>query len=385
MPQISPEQISNKLDDINAQVTSAIASTNEEVQKHGKIGTQNQQKLNSLSGSIEEVTARVLELEQQGTSQQDVQNAVKSIGAQFTNSDAFDQFSTGNTTKASFEIQNNTVIGSDTTVAPDRKAGVISGISQPLRVLDVIPSGTTTSNSIEYVRELAFTNNAAEKAEGNTPYSESDITFELVNAPVRNIGHFIYLSKQMVEDSSVITSYINGRLTYGVEMRKDYQALMGNAAGQNLSGLFHAGNYTPIAGAVTGHNQYINVRRAIAQVETNGYMVDAVFLNPLDCADIDLIKGTDEQFVSANPRMQNAKTLWGKPVVETSAMPVGKFLVSALAMSAQFTNRRNIMIEMTDANEDQFVKDMVTLKATARAAIEIYRPASSVGGDLITQ
>ncbi|WP_438863772.1 phage major capsid protein [Neptunicella sp.] len=384
MPQVTPEDVKNQLDSINNEVKKAISATNEEVKKHGKIGADNAQKLDTLTNKIEEVTAQVLELEQQGTSQNDVENAVKSVGAQFTDSDAYKGFSAGNSTKASFEVENNIVVGSDVTVAPDRRSGVISGIAMPLRVLDVIPQGTTNSNAVEYVRELAYTNAAAETAEGDTAYPESAITFELVSAPVRNIGHFIYLSKQMVEDNSIITSYIDGRLRYGVELRKDTQTLVGNGTGQNLSGLFKTGNYTALAGATSGDDQYKNIRRAIAQVEANGYMVDAVFLNPADCANIDLIKATGGEYISTNPRMQNTKTVWGKPVVETSAMTSGKFLVSALAMSAQFTNRRGIIVEMSDSHDDNFTKDMVTLKATARAAMEIYRPASSVGGDLVT-
>jgi HK97 family phage major capsid protein len=385
MSQFTAEDVKNQLSDINNKVQSALDTTNEEVKKHGKIGAANQQKLDQLSNELQEATARVLELEQQGTSQRDIENSIQSVGAQFTDSDPFNAFKTGNTTKAAFEAQNNAIVGSDATVAPERKTGVIGGIFQPYRVLDALPQGNTTSNSIEYTRELAFTNAASEKAEGAAAaYSESDVTFELVVAPVRNIGHFIYMSKQAIEDAPLVASYVNGRLIYGVEIRKDKQALAGNGTGQNLSGLFNAGNYTAITGATSGDKQYKNIRRAIAQVEASGYIVDAVFLNPLDCADIDLVTATDGQYISANPRMQTVKTVWGKPVVESSSMAVGKFLVSALAMSAQFTNRRGVQIEMSDSHDDNFTKDMVTLKGTARAALEIYRPASSVGGDLIT-
>lgn len=379
------KDVENKLGEINSQLSDAIKAVNEEVTKHGKIGAANAKKLDGLTGSIEEVTARVLELEQAGTSQSDIEGAVASIGAQFTDSDAYEQFRDGNTTKASFSAENNAVVGSDVTVAPDRRSGVVGSALRKLRVLDVLPQGNTGSNSIEYTRETVFSNNAAETAEGpSAAYPESDITFELVTAPVRNIGHFIYVSKQMLEDAPTIASYVDGRLRYGVEYRKDLQALIGNGTGQNLSGLFASGNYTALAGATTGDKQHKNVRRAIAQVELADYSATAVFLNPTDCADIDLLTGSDEHFISTNPRAQNAKTLWGLPVIETNAMTAGQFLVGALDMAAQFTNRRGVIVEMSESDNDNFTKDMVTLKATARAALEIYRPASLVGGALVT-
>lgn len=384
MSQINAQDIKTELDTINLAVKNAIASTNEEVQKHGKIGEKNSQALDGLTNQLQEATARILELEQHGTSQQDIENHIKSVGAEFTDSDAFGQFTAGNTTKATLEVQNNIVVGSDATVAPDRRPGVVGGAIRRFTVMDAIPQGTTSSNSIEYTRELVFTNDAAETQEGNFAMPESDITFELVVAPVRNIGHFIYVSKQMLEDAPTIASYIDGRLRYGVEFRKDLQAMVGNGTGQNLSGLFASGNYTALTGASSGDNQYTNIRRAIAQVAAADYMADVIFLNPVDCAAIDLIEATDGQFVGANPRIQNIKTLWGLPVVETNAMTAGKFLVGALGIAAQFSSRRNTIVEVSDSHNDNFTKDMATIKATARAALEIYRPASLVGGDLVT-
>lgn len=384
MPEITPEKIQNELTAINKSVKDAINKVNEEVTAHGKIGAENKQALDGLTNQIEEVTARVLEIEQQGTGQNDIENAIKSVGAEFTDSDAFTSFAAGNNTKATFEAENNLVVGDDKTVAPDRRTGIVGGTMRKLRVLDALPQGTTGSNSIEYTREKLFTNNAAETQEGNFAHPESNITFELVQAPVRNVGHFIYISKQMLEDAPSVASYIDGRLRYGVEYRKDRQALIGDGSGQNLSGLFNTGNYTVLPGTASGDDQYKNIRRAIAQVELADYSAEAIFLNPTDCADIDLIKATDGQFVSTNPRIQNVKTLWGLPVIETNAMTAGSFLVGSLSMAAQWTQRRGTIVEMTDAHGENFTKDIVTLKATARAAVEIYRPASLVGGELVT-
>lgn len=376
--------VENALASIDKKVTEAIQKTNEEVQAHGKIGKKNEQVLDRLSNEIKELTASVLELEQRGTSQNDINNNIKSVGAQFTDSDTFKSFQAGNSTKATFEVENNSQLGSDATVAPDRRGGVVSGAFRKLRLMDVMPQGSTTSNAIEYTRENLFDNKAIEVAEGKFAYPESDITFELVSVPVRNIGHVIPISKQFMEDAVAVASYIDGRMRYGVEFRKDQQALTGNGSGQNLNGIFNTGNYINIAGASEGDKQYKNIRRAIAQVELADYSAEAIILNPADCADIDLIEGTDGHFISANPRIQSIKTLWGLPVVETNAMPAGKFLLGALSMAVQFTTRRGVIVEMSESDGENFKQDMVTLKASCRGAVEIYRPASMVGGDLIT-
>jgi HK97 family phage major capsid protein len=379
------EEIKLEITNINKTVKNAIDATNEEVKKHGKIGAENSKKLENLTEGIKEATARILELEQQGTSEQDIDAAVQSVGAEFTDSKAFTEFQAGNTTKATFDAQNNLIVGSDDNVAPDRRSGVVSGPFRRLMVADALPSGNTTSNSIEYTRELLFTNAAEETQEGDFAYPQSDIVFELEVAPVRNIGHTILISKQMLEDAPTIASYVNGRMSFGVEFRKDFQILNGDGVGQNLKGLLHADNHFALVGVTAGDDQYTNIRRAIAQVALADYMAEVVFLNPADCADIDLLEGSDGHFISANPRMQNMKTIWGLPVIETNAMPVGRFLVGSMSMATQFTKRRGVILEMSDSNKDNFEKDMVTLKASARAALEIYRPASLVSGLLVGQ
>ena len=385
MPELSvSNQIESGLNQINDQVKNALDKVNEEVQAHGKIGSENKKMLDTLTNEIKDISAQVLELEQSGTSERDIDNVVESIGAQFTGSDAYNSFKKGDTTKASFEVENNIQTGSDATVAPDRRTGIIGSALAPLRVTDVMASGTTTSNSIEYTRETVSANAASEKEEGDVAYDESDFGFELVTVPVRNVGTHIPISKQMIEDAPLVASYINGRLAYFVEFRKDRQALVGNGAGQSLNGIFNAGNFTPLAGATSGDDQYKNIRRAQAQVLLAHYAANAIMLNPADMANMDLIKGDDDQYISTNPRAQSVQTVWGLPVVETSAMPQGQFLLGAFNLASQFTSRAGTVIEMTDSHNDNFTKDMVVVKATARCAVEIYRPASLVGGALVT-
>lgn len=384
MPELIQE-VQAKLETINTDVKNALQSVNEEVEKHGKIGTENAQKLDALTGSIEEVTARVLEMEQAGTSRDDIAGAVQSVGSQFVESPAFASYRDGATSKASMDVQNNLQVGSDTTVETDRRDGIMSPAIRPLGVRDMLSPGQTTSSSIEYLRELAFTNKAAEKEEGDFSYPESDITFRLVQAPVRNIGTFIPITKQMLDDAPTVASYINGRLTYGVHYRADSQTLIGNGVGQNLSGLLRPGNFTPLAGSASGDDPHKNTRRAMAQCEEADYSATSIMLNPLDAADIDLIEGDDGHFkVGTSPRLQSVPTLWGLPVVRSNAVPVGRFLLGAFKIAAQFTERRGVLIEMSDSDGSNFTKDIVTLKGTMRAAVEIWRPASLIGGSLIT-
>jgi HK97 family phage major capsid protein len=291
----------------------------------------------------------------------------KSLGESFATSEEFKAFAEGRTSKARLEIK-NTITGqsgspasnSDTIVAPQRQVGIVAGAFRTLRIRDVMPSGTTSSNLVEYTRELAFTNAAAETAEGATK-PEATLTFELVSAPVKTIAHWLKLSKQVMDDAPALASYVDTRLRYGVDLRIDQQLLNGNGSGQNIGGLAKSGNHTAF---------------------TPDYNATAIILNPADWGAIERTKTTDEAYVFGAPQ-RLAPTLWGLPVVATNTMTQGKFMVGAFDMAAQVWNRQGTVVEMSESDDTNFQKNLVTVRAEARLALAIYRPVSIQYGSLV--
>jgi HK97 family phage major capsid protein len=330
---------------------------------------------------------RLLEIEQkQAEGIKYSYEAPKSLGESFATSDEFKAFAEGRTSKARLEIK-NTITGqsgspaanSDTIVAPQRQAGIVSGAFRTLRIRDVLPFGTTSSNLVEYTRELAFTNNSAETAEGVTK-PESALTFELVSAPVKTIAHWLKLSKQVMDDAPALASYVDTRLRYGVDLRIDQQLLNGNGTGQNIGGLAKSGNHTAFT-PVSGDNAIDSINRAIYAVAAADYNATAIILNPADWGAIERTKTTDDAYVFGAPQ-RLAPTLWGLPVVATNTMTSGKFMVGAFDMAAQVWNRQGTTVEMSEADDTNFQKNLVTVRAEARLALAIYRPVSIQYGNL---
>jgi HK97 family phage major capsid protein len=74
--------------------------------------------------------------------------------------------------------------------------------------------------------------------------------------------------------------------------------------------------------------------------------------------------------------------LWSLPVVPTPAMTEDKFLVGAFDMAAQIFDRQDATVEVSTEDQDNFIKNKVTIRAEERLALAIYRPAALVYGDL---
>ncbi len=373
------------------QVVEAIEKKQAEIDSMLKsAGAESKSAVEAAEKAAKELKAmgdRLLEIEQkQAEGIKKGYEMPKSLGDSFATSEEFKAFAEGRTSKARLEIK-NTITGqsgspatnSDTIVAPQRQVGIVSGAFRTLRIRDIMPSGTTSSNLVEYTRELAFTNSAAETAEGATK-PEAALTFELVSAPVKTIAHWLKLSKQVMDDAPALASYVDTRLRYGVDLRIDQQLLNGNGSGQNIGGLAKVGNHTAFTPA-SGDNAIDSINRAIYAVAAADYNATAIILNPADWGAIERTKTQDDAYVFGAPQ-KLAPTLWGLPVVATNTMTAGKFMVGAFDMAAQVWNRQGTVVEMSEADDTNFQKNLVTVRAEARLALAIYRPASIQYGSL---
>jgi HK97 family phage major capsid protein len=257
--------------------------------------------------------------------------------------------------------------------------GIIREPDRPLMVRDLLPIGTTTSMTIEYPREDVFTNAAAPVAEGALK-PESNITFTAAKADVATIAHWIPASKQVLDDASFLAGYIDNRLREGLRQEEENQLLNGSGTGTNMLGLVtQATDYAaPIT--VADANQFDEVRLAKLQVRQAFYPADAVVLNPEDWAVMELLKDLDGNYLHAAVTSGAVPRLWGMRVVESDSLAPGEFLVGAFSLAAQIWDREQANVQVSTEDRDNFVRNMVTIRAEERLALTVYRPAAFVHG-----
>ncbi|WP_088887141.1 phage major capsid protein [Diaphorobacter nitroreducens] len=271
-------------------------------------------------------------------------------------------------------------------VVPQRMPGVIAPPDQRLFVRDLLFWGRAASNAIEYVRELGFTNNAGPVDENPAdPKPESDITFEEDSAPVRTIAHYIRASKQILDDVTQLQAYIDGRLLYGLKVKEEAQLLNGSGVGLNLNGInTQATAYANPGVTVVGETPVDRLRIAMLQVQLAEYAADGIVLNPIDWAEIELLKESTGGYLFANPQGVSSPILWGRPVVATTAIAVNNFLTGSFRMGAMGWDREDANIAVSNQDRDNFVKNMVTILCEERIALTVFRPEAFVKGLLVT-
>lgn len=385
---IDMKKVEAALSEKHKELKGLIEQSNAEVTEHGKVLSETKQGIDVVAEKCKELGDRLHEIEQKGLSSGDDGEQQKSIGEQFTESDGYKAMQDGRQGTAKLELKTAIINASGQNqplVPADRRAGIIAEPNRDLRIRDLLAVGSTSSNLIEYAKENVFTNNAGPQysspATENVNKPESGITFTLANAAVVTLAHWIPASRQVLEDSPMLQSYINGRLMYGLKLEEEEELLNGDGTSGKLNGILNqATSYTAASPALTSELDIL--RDAITQAQQSNYRPDAVLLNPKDMGDIDLLKESGGLYVASNPRADNARSVWGLPVVISNSIAAGNFLIGSFAAGAQIWDRQSATIEVSRENSDNFVKNMVTILAEERLALTVYRPAAFIKGTL---
>lgn len=370
------------------ELKSWMEKANGEIAAVKSVENETKSAMEKLAAKAGELTDKCLELERKMTAgKEDGQQAAQSFGEQFVKSEAFQAMAAGRSKFARIEFKTaiiNATGQNQPLVAADRIPGIVANPDRVLTIRDVLPTGRTSSNLVEFTRENVFTNNAnaqyVSPARENVTKPESGITFTLASAPVVTLAHFIPVSRQVLDDAPQLQSYVNSRLTFGLKLEEEDQLLNGSGTSGNLSGILTSGNFTAYNRAATGDTRLDTIRKAITQAALSEYTADTVVINPADWERMELTKASDGQYIMANPMDLAGPRIWGKRVVATNSIAAGTFLVGAMMMGAQIWDRMDAAVQISYEDGDNFKKNMATLLAEERLALTVYRPTAFIKG-----
>lgn len=320
---------------------------------------------------------------------------VRSLGQRFVESDQYKSWSSGDQhsrtklqlavkgrIRQPLEVRANTITepGSGWPFLPQR-VGIFDQPTLPLVMRDLLTvvqlSGT---NAVEYVLETWNYAADYQVLEGDKK-AQGDVTYTEKTAMVRTIAWFIKTSRQMLADAPYFASTIDSQLLYGVAKKEDHELLWGDGAAGHLLGIMPQA--TPLPADVLPDMTYAadTIAAAIAHLASIGYVPTAVVMNPLDWASMQISKTTQGMYILGGPPAGNAaRTLWTLPIVNTSEMPRGQFLVGAFPPNATLFDREAASVDVAYENEDDFVRNLVTIRCEERIALAVYRPQAFVKG-----
>jgi HK97 family phage major capsid protein len=119
------------------------------------------------------------------------------------------------------------------------------------------------------------------------------------------------------------------------------------------------------------------VLEAITAVNVSEYSnVNGIVMHPNDWRSIRSAKASDGHwlttpFAATNPEPPQ---LWGVPVITTTAINVGEFVLGDWSIGAQRYVREGVSIRTTENFNDDFVRNALVILGEFRAALGVSRP-----------
>jgi HK97 family phage major capsid protein len=276
-------------------------------------------------------------------------------------------------------------------LSPTEHVGAIWGAPAfPLRLKALMPQVPVSSGSVEYTVEQSFTPSAAVVAEGALK-PQMAATYAEATAKCVTIAQCVKVTVQSLADTPMLTPWLDGRLINSVGLKEEGMILNGDAtATPPISGLMNvapAFSYTP-----SGTDQGMDViARAAGQLMGAGYPVDGVVLNSADYVAMRLLKATTGQYIfmgtaSTGPDdeslIENPMKIWEIPTVISPAMPAGQFLIGSFQLATVLFVREVMNVQLAFQNEDDFVRNLVTMRGELRSGLAIPLPAGLLKGTL---
>jgi HK97 family phage major capsid protein len=262
-----------------------------------------------------------------------------------------------------------------------------------LTIRDLVTTGQTDSDTIEYVRVTSKTNNAAgvpeatsagQPATYNAPTGgeltaggykpESALALERVSTTVKTIAHWMPITKRASSDAGQVRTLVDNFLRYGLDEKLENQILSGSGSGENFQGILNAGILT-VGSAGTDLDAIVDAIRTVRV--TGRRRPTAVVMHPNDWYSSGFLLATDttERYLVGDPRasIDQLNTLWGLRVVVTEAMTENTALVGDFRQAVLW-EREGITLSMSDSHLDFFTRNLLAVLAEMRAGFGVLDP-----------
>tara|TARA_R110000796_G_scaffold11397_2_gene37872 strand:- start:256 stop:1527 length:1272 start_codon:yes stop_codon:yes gene_type:complete len=257
-----------------------------------------------------------------------------------------------------------------------RLEGINDIVERASQTYPRIPKLTTSANTIDWVYETAQEGAAAGTAEGAAK-NQIDNNFVVTSVSLLKQTAYFKVSTEMLDDVSFMAAWLRNKLIVRLFLRVDSQVLVGGGTGTDLNGIytqatvFAAGTF---ALAVDNANDVDSLVVAANQIRLANHMgALSIFMHPSDVAALKLVKvlatATDNRYVERLLMVGSTMTLDGMPIIETTVMVQGTFLVGDLS-KALIAEKGGIMVDVgLDGND--FTKNMRTIIAEWRGEVII--------------
>jgi len=256
-----------------------------------------------------------------------------------------------------------------------------------VHVRQFLPVGTTNSDKIRYIKETNFTDNTGVTAEG-VASGQNDFDLVATDAVVEKISAHFRVSKEALNDTAGLASHISLRGMEKYMKAEDAYNLYDSTYGLTVTSTDYAlDQYTNDADA----QEYDVLLEAIKQVRNRNFQPSAVMMSIARYFDMIRNKDADGRYIFPQDVIFGTRvpSILGVPVIATNAIndtdgDADDFLVADFAQLCTLFDRESVSVRFYEQDQDNAVKDLVTVQVAGRLALPTYLPNAGAFGNFTT-
>ncbi len=331
-----------------------------------------------LQKQIEEKAAEIKQAEQKAA-------VLKEIGEEPKNEEEKEMDNLKNLDMSSLKSNRGSVqtyikAATDTVTGPTIPAvsQKVVDIAHRLGVRDLFDVEEIAGNSLTYFRMGAtdlpanFDGKTAQGAEKPQIHP----TYTAVTGALQKIAAHLKETDELLDDAPYLESVVRGRGAFEVE--KAIEAYL-------VSTLLATSGIDTTVNTGISFDNLLKAKMAVAA--NTGYDADAIIINPADLQTLLLAKdgaNNTGQYLMGGPAYApygngaygDYLPIWGMKVVASSAVASGTAIVGAFKPCASVVTKagEGFRVEVSNSNEDDFVKNMITVRIEERILEAVRLP-----------
>ena len=251
----------------------------------------------------------------------------------------------------------------------------VYGARRELLIADLFSSETISNNALTFFIESSTVEGGpAYTTEGSEKPMTSFGDPTAVTAALRKIASYMKESEEIVHDAPWLASAIDDRGMYQHQLAVESYLV---SALSGTSGIGTGNKMTPDG-----------ILKATMTVWKNsGFRPDALLINPDDLYNIMIRKDTNGQYYGGgfvtgaygNGAVAEEPSIWGLRVLPSASVTAGTCFVGAFKAGASVVrSNAGLQVAIANQNEDDFIKNMVTVRIEERLVLAVRRPACFV-------
>lgn len=251
----------------------------------------------------------------------------------------------------------------------------VYGNLRELMIADLFATETISNNALTFfVESSTVEGGPAYTTEGNEKPMMSFGDPTSVTAALRTIASYMKESNQLVHDAPWLASAINDRGLFQHHLAVESYLV---SALSGTSGIGTGNKMTPDG----------ILKAKMTVWKNSGYRPDTLLINPEDLYNIMIRKDTNGQYYGGgfatgaygNGAVAEEPTIWGLRVIPSASVTQGTCFVGAFKAGGSIVRSdEGLGVEIAYQNEDDFIKNMITVRIEERLVLAVRRPACFV-------